>query len=119
MTAPTKALLTTVVWRDAFHNPEMVSVEDAKKDSPSGLLIMSSGLLIEEEENEDTILLAKDWLPQLDLVRNFTRIRKCDIQYILAADLWAEVAPDEISVVYFPASEGYGTVREYGNWKDG
>lgn len=107
--------LAMVVWRDAFHNPEMVLIEDAKSTHPTGLTMVTTGFLVDDAE-PDSILIAKDWVPMWMTVRNTTRIRKCDIVRMFVADVVAMPSAEDMGL--FPISDSsFGVLQQYEGWQ--
>jgi hypothetical protein len=78
--------LAVVIWRDAYLQTELIEIEEAKKRGKQGLTIVSTGFLLDEDE--ESILISKDWVASLDLIRNFSRIRRCDIVHMYVADMF-------------------------------
>lgn len=107
--------LAMVVWRDAFHNPEMVLIEEAKLTCPTGLTMVTTGFLVDDADPE-SILIAKDWVPAWTTVRNTTRIRKCDIVRMFVADVVAMPSLEDLGL--FPLSDsGFGVLQNYEGWQ--
>lgn len=108
--------LALVAWHDAFQEPGIMAAAELKELHPSGLLFLSFGLLV--DDSGDSILLAKDWIVPMDLVRNTTRIRKCDIVSMHTAKILLNPLDDEHGVELLSIPELTPIMSQFRNGQD-
>lgn len=107
-----ETVLATVVWFDAFNNRDQATLEKAIQDFKVGLPIITTGILVDDED--ESVLIAQDWLAPIGQVRNFQRVRKCCIDVILAVTL--EWNKDDDGN---PEWHTMGIPFVYTGWRDG
>ena len=107
-----KLRMATVLWNDAFSEFGQLEITEAKELLQEGMPVLTTGILVDLEE--ETIMLAQDLIVPYPMVRNFKKIRKCDVRAMWSSDIdWKEHDDGSFEVL------GISNTRPDSTWMEG
>lgn len=109
-----------ILWKDAYSDYDMVTLETAKEQLKMGMPLFTSGVLV--DDSSGTVTVAQDVVATYPMVRNIRKIPKCCIVGMWLTDVkWNENIDNKEELIYDanPTVFGLAKMATYDGWKDG